>query len=364
MRKYIALLCLICFVLVPHACAQPLTALEYVQSLGIDVVQDGDSPGWLTCVYNESIEQDGLKWYALGFSDDQFTYIINDSASEFSRQLYYDLVRNYDWEVSICDDQSTELYDKTFGITNSLDMTMDNYYDKDAYLDTIRTFLKIPGRALEGEFLFRSYPWRININDFSNLIGAEIYPSFSEASVLPIYYDVVEATDTLQVFNPDRDFNLENASCNGLDYTFYEARIISDGTAPMAGYSEYAVELCAIPTILNGRISTDAKNSMVISATYHIPYKNPQPGKNIYDDLFVKLTRLYGNCAETISYGGTTVDAWFGTHDTYLQLIHTELDNGDGLISVAYGLSNVNDMLDELAVFSMQQADINSTDGL
>ena len=363
MRKCIVFVLLV-FLLLSHACAEPLTALEYVQSLGVDVVQNGNSPGWRSCVYNETAEEDGLKWCAIGFSDEQYSYLINDAADNTCRQLFFDLVKNYDWDISICDDQSTDLYDKSFGVTESIDKVIDNYYDKDAYLDSVRTFLKIPDRAYVGEFLFRSYPWKINIADFSDLIAAEIYPSFSENSALSINYHVVEKTDTLQIFSPDNDFYLKNASCAGLDYTFYEAYIPSDGSTSMAGYSEYTVELRAIPGIKNGIISSYSKDTMVISATYHISYKKPQPGQTIYDDLYAKLTSIYGNCTESVSSSGTTVDIWLGTHDTYLQLMHTELSSGDGLVSVSYGLSNIQEMLDELSILSMPQANSSDTNGL
>lgn len=282
----------------------------------------------------------------------------------FYRQLFYDLVNNYDWEVSICDDQSTELYDRTYGIINDIDKTADNYHDKNAYLDSVRTFLCVPDRAYNGEFLFRGYPWGLSIDHFTDLLAPEICPSHFDITSLPLSYEAIEETDSIQIYDPESDFFLDYAECSDLGYTFHQALIFSDGSSPMAGYPDYTIELSAIPVIQNGRIVDYYKDSIVVSAAYHITYKSPQPGIDIYNDLLNKLTSVYGACTDSISSNSVSVNSWSGTHDTYLQLQHTVLSSGDGGISITYGLSNIKESLYELAYTSMPHAYSNNTDGL
>ena len=63
MKRLIIALCFV-FAVVSPAHGESITPQEYAQRYGATVVHDGDSPGWDSCVYNESDD-----WLVIMFSN-------------------------------------------------------------------------------------------------------------------------------------------------------------------------------------------------------------------------------------------------------------------------------------------------------
>ena len=359
MKKLIIILCIL-LSFVPSSQCEYVTPQEFARQHGAVVVQDGESPGWNSCVYTESDD-----WLVIMFSNGPHAYCISESTDDLAyyRRLFFELVRNFEWEVSICDNVETELFDLSYGIVNDIDKTRTNHSNFDTYLVELRDFLNIEVSSEAPEFLFRNIAWDTSISDFREIVASDVCPSYMHENDFS-YANSVRETTYVDLYNPDEYLFYDSMSSENHGFVCYKMMLLSDGTLPVAGYYDYRIEAYAIPSLQNGKICDSPDDCNVINAKYVISYEGSQPGHEIYEDILRKLISLYGDYDKYVFSDRVSANLWFGSNDTYLNLSHTKFTTGGGNVHIEYGDSNSLDVFSNLVSFSMQKIDASNTDGL
>lgn len=209
------------------------------------------------------------------------------------------------------------------------------------------------------EILFRDLPWLIDAQTFINTVTAQA----CSAS------DNVKTYEGL-VFYPESAASQEDEVLSDAGFRFTVGSIRDDFL--VAGYPVSHISITALYGVNNGVVSTEIEDSKVVKAGYAFSSSDVPDMKAAFEDLYTKLSALYGNSSalEYCDYADTDTQtgfaSWEGANGTFVRLSGMWPISDDDFLcttSITYGTLKAHDLANEL-LNPESTIDKASTDGL
>ena len=154
----------------------------------------------------------------------------------------------------------------------------------------------------ESEITFQDYQWGTNAVDIASRMGSQYFESMT-----PVWSD---ADDNMPI------------SSYSLGY-----RIYNIGNQNIAGYDVLNFSMYCMYSVEDGKISTEAEDSELYLVTMDF---NVADVEGTYDDLFAKLTALYGD-ASVSTRTGSVVSLSDGAYKTQITTAEWKGQNNTGV---------------------------------
>lgn len=188
---------------------------------------------------------------------------------------------------------------------------------------------------------FHGIPWEISVNELADAL---------KERGIPVNPDDIKSDANMAIWSN----NFRNSFYDDIEATGYKIMLnfwADDEKPSIAGYPVRIMEFYAHYDITGGILKQGADDSHYYMAQIWFDV-NDAKTPSVYDDLFNKLTELYGNGIEDSVFivdTTYTYTVWNGTDDTAVCLFRSESTSSDyQFLNLWYGHTNIKDTLEKI----------------